>query len=160
MSLQLHADRRDRADVLDLRDIDFLSGLAIGELEQLAELLTKREFAAGDIVCREGEEGDRMWLLAKGSVSVRLISTDGRMNLRIASFSRGTTIGEMALIEQARRSANVVADEHVVAYELMRDGYARLLSEHPVIATKLLTNLSRELARRLRRTSEDLRNRT
>ena len=160
MSLQLHADRRDRAEVLDLRDIDFLSGLAMDELERLGEVLTKREFAAGDIVCREGEEGDRMWLLAKGSVSVRLISKDGSMNLRIASLSRGTTIGEMALVEQARRSATIVADEHVVSYELLREGYVRLLSEHPAIATKLLTNLSRELARRLRRTSQDLRNRT
>ena len=160
MSLQLNAERRDRAGVLELRDIDFLSGLAISELERLGELLTKREFAAGDIVCREGEEGDRMWLLAKGSVSVRLISKDGRMNLRIASLSRGTTIGEMALVEQARRSATIVADEHVIAYELLRGDYARLLSEHPEIATKLLANLSRELARRLRRTSEDLRNRT
>lgn len=160
MSLQLHAERRDRADVLDLRDIDFLSGLSMGELDRLGELLTKREFAAGDTICREGEDGNRMWLLAKGSVSVRLISADGRMNLRIASLSRGTTIGEMALIEEARRSATIVADEHVVCYELLRDGYTRLLSEHPVIATKLLTNLSRELARRLRKTSEDLRNRT
>ena len=160
MSLQFHAERRDRADVLNLRDIDFLSGLAMDEIERLAELLTKREFAAGDTICREGDDGDRMWLLAKGSVSVRLISADGRMNLRIASLSRGTTIGEMALVEHARRSATIVADEHVVAYELLRSGYTLLLSEHPVIATKLLSNLSRELARRLRRTSEDLRNRT
>ncbi len=159
-SLQLHAERRDRADVLDLRDIDFLSGLAMNELERLGAILTRREFAAGETICREGEEGDRMWLLAKGSVSVRLISADGHMNLRIASLSRGTTIGEMALVEQARRSATIVADEHVVGYELLREGYAWLLSEHPVIATKLLTNLSRELARRLRRTSQDLRNRT
>ncbi len=160
VSLQLHAERRDRAEVLDLRDIDFLSGLAVGELERLGELLTKREFAAGDTICREGDEGDRLWLLAKGSVSVRLISADGRTNLRIASLSRGTTIGEMALVEQARRSANIVADEHVVCYELLRDDYTRLLSEHPVITTKLLANLSRELARRLRSTSADLRSRT
>ncbi len=159
-SLQLHAERRDRADVLDLHDIDFLSGLAMEELEWLREVLTKREFAAGDTICREGDEGDRMWLLAKGSVSVRLISADGRVNLRIASLSCGTTIGEMALVENARRSATIVADEYVIGYELLGDGFARLVSERPVIATKLLTNLSRELARRLRRTSQDLRSRT
>jgi SulP family sulfate permease len=159
-SLQRHADRRDRVDVLELREIDFLSGLTAGELELLGEVLARREFAAGDVICREGEDGDRMWLLAKGSVSVRLISADGRVNLRIASLSRGTTIGEMALIEQARRSATIVADEHVVAYELLHDGHARLLREHPAVAIKLLTNLSRELARRLRRTSQDLRSRT
>lgn len=160
MSLQMHAERRGRADVLELREIDFLSGLATDELERLGQLLSKREFAAGDTICREGEEGDRMWLLAKGSVSVRLISADGHVNLRIASLSRGTTIGEMALVEQTRRSATIVADEHVIAYELLRDGYAQLLAEHPRIATRLLANMARELARRLRRTSEDLRSRT
>lgn len=159
-SLEWHVERRDSAEVLELHNIDFLSGLTNDELQWLTQVLTKCEFESGDIICREGDEGDRMWLLAKGSVSVRLISPDGRMNLRIASLSRGTTVGEMALVDQARRSATIVADEHVIAYELPGDGFARLLSERPVIASKLLVNLSRELARRLRRTSQDLRSRT
>jgi CRP-like cAMP-binding protein len=66
----------------------------------------------------------------------------------------------MALVESARRSATIIADEPVVCYELVRDGFATMLAEHPAIATKLLSNLARELARRLSRTSEDLRNRS
>jgi MFS superfamily sulfate permease-like transporter len=158
-SLALHAGRRGLTDVLNLRDIDFLAGLEGGDLDRLRDVLTAREFAAGDTICREGDDGDRMWLIAKGSVSVRLISPDGRQNRRIASLSRGTTIGEMALVEQARRSATIVADDHVVCYELLREGFNRMLADHPAIGTRLLTNLSRELARRLRRTSQDLRSR-
>jgi MFS superfamily sulfate permease-like transporter len=159
-SLLLHADRRSQADVLALGEIDFLAGLEDQHLDQLRGVLAWREFAANEIICREGDEGDRMWLLAKGSVSVRLISPDGRQNLRIASLARGTTIGEMSLIEVARRSATIVADEQVVCYELLRDDFNSMLSDHPQIATKLLSNLARELSRRLRRTSEDLRNRS
>jgi anti-anti-sigma regulatory factor len=150
-SLQADSAWRDNAEVLALRDIDFLSGLASSELDQVAAIVTRCEFAAGETICREGDEGDRMWLLAKGTVSVRLVSADGVTSQRIASLACGTTIGEMSLVDDGRRSATVVADEHVVAYVVLQRDYARLLSEYPAIAAKLLANLSLELARRLRR---------
>lgn len=159
-SLLLHAEKRSQADVLSLGEIDILAGIEGQDLDRLREVLTQREFAPGEIICKEGEEGDRMWLLAKGSVSVRLISADGRQNIRIASLARGTTIGEMALVDSVRRSATIVADEGVVCYELPLEGFTRMVAEHPVIATRILRNLARELSRRLRRTSEDLRNKS
>jgi MFS superfamily sulfate permease-like transporter len=159
-SLLLHADKRSQADVLAFSEIDFLAGMQQIDLDRLSEVLTRREFAPGEIICHEGDEGDRMWLLAKGSVSVRLKLANGRESVRIASLARGTTIGEMSLIESAPRSASIVADEQVVCYELLRDGFTKMLADYPTIATKLLSNLARELSRRLRRTSEDLRNRS
>jgi sulfate permease, SulP family len=157
-SLHLHADKRLQSDILALHEIDFLDGLEDRDLEALQPLLTPCNFAAGETICREGEDGDRMWLLAKGSVSVRLALGDGRGYRRITSLARGTTLGEMALVESSRRSATVVADEPVFCYELLRSDFDSLVAGYPGIATKLLSNLSRELARRLRRTSEDLRN--
>jgi CRP-like cAMP-binding protein len=159
-SLLRHADKRSQADVLAFSEIDFLAGIEQSDLDRLSEVLTRREFAPGEIICREGDDGDRMWLLAKGSVSVRLKLANGQENMRIASLARGTTIGEMSIIESTRRSASIVADEQVVCYELLREGFAKMLADHPAIATKLLSNLARELSRRLRRTSEDLRNRS
>jgi SulP family sulfate permease len=159
-SLLLHEDKRSQADVLAFSEIDFLAGIEGPDLDRLREVLTRREFASGEMICREGDEGDRMWLLAKGSVSVRLTPANGRESIRIASLARGTTIGEMSLIESARRSASIVADEQVVCFELLRDEFAKMLADYPIIATKLLSNVARELSRRLRRTSEDLRNRS
>ena len=158
-SLLLNAGRRSHADVLALGEMDFLAGIEQDDLERLNKVLTRRIFEPGEIICSEGDEGDRMWLLAKGSVSVRLTLGAGRESMRIASLARGTAIGEMSLIDSARRSATIVADEQVVCYELLRDSFAMMLSDCPTIATKLLSNLARELSRRLRLTSEDLRNR-
>jgi CRP-like cAMP-binding protein/ABC-type transporter Mla MlaB component len=159
-SLLLNAARRSHADVLTLGEMDFLAGIEQDDLERLNKVLTRRDFEPGEIICSEGDEGDRMWLLAKGSVSVRLTLGAGRQSMRIASLARGTAIGEMSLIDSARRSATIVADEQVVCYELLRDNFAMMLSDFPTIATKLLSNLARELSRRLRLTSEDLRNRS
>ena len=135
-----------------------VAGIAPCDLEPLQAILTRREFASGATICREGDDGDCMWLLAKGGVSVRIVLPDGRGDRRVASLARGTTIGEMALVESARRSATIVVDEDVVCYELSRSGFDLLLNKYPAIATRILGNLSRELARRLRRTTQDLRN--
>ena len=159
-TLLQNAAKRIQADVLPLSEIDFLVGVEEQSLDRLREVLIRREFAPGEVICREGDEGDRMWLLAKGSVSVRLTLSGGRESLRIASLARGTTIGEMSLIDSARRSASIIADEPVVCYELLQDGFSKMLAQYPTIAAKLLSNLARELSRRLRRTSEDLRNRS
>jgi CRP-like cAMP-binding protein/anti-anti-sigma regulatory factor len=154
-ALRAQPDRRPQGEVLPLERHDFVQGLSEGERAALAAHLTVREFPAGATLCAEGEAADRMWLLTRGSVSVRLAA--GRGTRRIAGCAVGTTVGEMAFIEGGTRSASVVADEDTTCYELPRAAYDRILREHPQIANKLLTNLSLELARRLRRTSDELR---
>ncbi len=142
--------------ILPLEQIDFFEGLPAGEMAALEKVLTRRDFMRAQTLCREGDAGDRMWLIVKGSVSVR-ITTDAGEERRIAGLGRGTTVGEMALVESVPRSATIVADDDVVCYELSRAGFDMLLNDHPMLASNILGNLARELTRRLRRTSQDLR---
>lgn len=144
------------ATILPIEHIDFFEGLPAGEMTELEKVLTRRDFKGGQTLCREGDAGDRMWLIVKGSVSVKITTDDG-VEHRIAGLGRGTTVGEMSLVESVPRSATIVADEDMVCYELSRAGFDRLLSDHPMLASRILGNLARELARRLRRTSQDLR---
>ena len=150
-------EERGRSGSLALDEIELLDGIAPEELAKLRPMLKLREFKAGDAICREGDAGDRMWLLVKGSVSVRLNVSDHRGSRRIASLGRGTVFGEMALIEGGRRSATIVADEDVACYELSSADFDVLLRDSPDTAVRILRNTARELARRLRRTSEDFR---
>lgn len=151
---------RGQSAQLALEQIDFFDGVPEQDLEQLRQVLKLREFKAGEAICHEGDPGDKMWLLVKGSVSVRLDVADNRVSRRITSLTRGTVFGEMALIEGARRSATIVADEDVTCYELSGDDFGVLSRENPAIAATVMRNTARELARRLRRTSEDLRHAT
>jgi MFS superfamily sulfate permease-like transporter len=155
--LQANAASRAKPALLRFEEHDFLQGLEPAEFDVLKPYLTLKELPAGTTLCVEGDEADRMWLLMKGSVSVRLRVADSLAGRRIASCATGTTVGEMAFVEPVRRSASVVTDEETVCYEFERRAFDRILEEHPGIANKLLTNLSRELARRVRRTSEQLR---
>jgi len=98
-----------------------------------------------------------MWLIGKGSVDIRLRVGDARGSRRIASLATGTTVGEMALIENAARSASIIAAEDVECWELDRATYETIMRDHPHIGTQLLTSLFREMSNRLRNTSDQLR---
>lgn len=158
----LRTDKAARGHLseLPLEQHEFLEGVDANELAIVVGYLARREFGPGDILCREGDDADRMWLLVKGSVSIRLHVSNQPEGLRIASLARGTMVGELALIESRKRSATVVADDEVTCYELLRDSYELIFREHPQITNKLLANLARELARRVRRTSDELREAT
>src|SRR5271156_1729356 len=69
------------------------------ERSVLAPMLTPRQFPAQAVICAEGEEADRMWIIRKGSVSVLLGQANGTDARRIASMGAGTTVGEMAMLE-------------------------------------------------------------
>lgn len=148
---------RASSESVPLERHDLMRGLTADELAIVAALLTPARFPAGAVVCREGEEAHEMWILTRGSVSVRLFFAGATRMKRVASLGVGTIVGDMAFIEGSRRSATIVADEDVECYLLDRDAYSVLLREHPEIGIKLLDNMLLEMTRRLRATSDELR---
>ncbi|HEY0442369.1 MAG TPA: SulP family inorganic anion transporter, partial [Xanthobacteraceae bacterium] len=137
-ALRRAAGPRARAEALPLDRLDAVRGLLPDELAILAAHLVPREFAAGAALCREGDPADRMWILTRGSVSVRLQMAQGERDRRIASLAMGTIVGEIAFIEGGHRSATVVANEDVAALELDRAGFDTIRRDHPQVAVKLL----------------------
>ena len=146
---------RSRSEAIAIDALDLTQGLEANELAVLALKVTPRDFKDGEVICREGDDADRMWVLTRGTVSVRLGAERGER--RIASLAVGTTVGEMALLDPTPRSATVVADEPVSSYELTRAAFEALLDSHPKIGLKLLKYLTREMAHRLRLSNRDLR---
>ena len=142
---------------VSLEHHDLMRGLTAEELEIVAALLTPLGFPAGAVVCREGDEAHEMWILTRGSVSVRLLFAGATRMKRVASLGVGTIVGDIAFVEGSRRSATIVADEDVECYVFDRDAYDVLVREHPEIGIKLLANMLGETMRRLRATSDELR---
>ena len=136
--------------------MDVLSGLDTKECDVLRDLLIRRTYAKGEVVFREGDLGRELFLIARGSASVKLrLAGAGREN-RLATFSPGTVFGELALLDPGPRSASVEADQELACYILTEKAFDRLRHEHPELAIKLVTNLGRELSRRLRRANRTI----
>ncbi|MBX9633692.1 MAG: cyclic nucleotide-binding domain-containing protein, partial [Magnetospirillum sp.] len=139
-----------------LADLPLAGNLGGPELAALAGALERRQLPKGTVLFREGDAGDTLYLLAKGHVTIRLQRPNAPA-VRLASFQPGVMFGEMALLEGQPRSADAIADADIVVYELSADRFARLSEESPRLTHHLVLNIARELAARLRVTSEQLR---
>lgn len=105
--------------------------------------------AKGGILFREGDPGDRLYVIEEGKIKLGTASADGRDAL-LAVIGPGEMIGELSLFDPGPRTATATALTDVVAREVGHDALRPWLSGRPEVAEALLT----ALARRLRRTNE------
>ena len=136
--------------------LDVFADMNEAELRVVKQALLRRVYRAREVVFREGDNSDELYVIAKGSASVRLRLAGTERETRLITFSPGTVFGELALLDQEARSATVEADDELVCYVLTRGSFDQLTREHPAIAIKLLTNLGRELSSRLRRANRTI----
>jgi MFS superfamily sulfate permease-like transporter len=131
--------------------LDLFAGLGEAEIEVVKGLLSRRIYAKEEIVFREGDPGQQLFVIAKGEASVRIRPPGATRDIRLITFAPGTVFGEVALLDTEVRSASVQADEELVCYVLEQEVFQQLAASHPGIAVTLLRNLGRELSNRLRR---------
>ncbi|HUP97423.1 MAG TPA: SulP family inorganic anion transporter [Usitatibacter sp.] len=148
--LATHRSAGEDAAELPLGKFDLFGDVHAGDFEALREVLVRREYPPGSPVFKRADEGDALYLIARGSASAWLDDT------RLMTFSKGTFFGEMALLDRERRSATVTADTTLVCYVLERASFERLAASHPHASIVLLANVARELSRRMRRTNRSL----
>ncbi len=136
--------------------LDVLAGMNDDELNTMKNAMERRAYHKGDILFREGDISDELYVIAKGSASVRLRLSGTERETRLITFSPGTVFGELALLDQEARSATVESDDDLVCYVLTRRQFEKLTAEHSAVAIKLLANLGRELSGRLRRANRTI----
>ena len=131
--------------------LDIFAGLGSTDLDVVKGLLSRKIYAKGETVFREGDPGRQLFIIAKGEASVRIRPPGATRDIRLVTFAPGTVFGEVALLDTEVRSASVQADEELVCYVLEHEVFQQLEADHPGIAVTLLRNLGRELSNRLRR---------
>ena len=127
------------------------SALDSGAAEQLRAQMRASHVARGTTIFREGEPGDRLFVIATGKIKLGQTSSDGRDNL-LAVLGPGEMFGELSLFDPGPRTATATAVADAEVLELGHDQIVTWLEEHPGAARHLLG----ALARRLRRTNEAL----
>jgi CPA1 family monovalent cation:H+ antiporter len=123
----------------DLAAVSLFYGLPKRHQRRIAKLARVRRFTPGSMMVRAGDPGKSFCVLLGGSARV---VRAGRRSLRLG---RGDYFGEMALLDDAPRSADVVADSDVLALTIERPGFLKLLRDDPLIAQSLLRTLAARL---------------
>ena len=115
----------------------------------LNDAMTSRAVTRGHVVFREGDAGDRLFVVVEGKVKISRASSDGRENL-LAVLGPGEMFGELSLFDPGPRTATATAITESTLASLDHDDLRPVLLERPGVAVNLL----RALAQRLRRTNE------
>ena len=116
----------------DMRqDLDLLTLFGFGEDVEVVN--------TGEYLFKEGDFGNCMYLVKSGQIDVKV----GERLL--GTFGPGEILGEMALIDQARRSANAVASANSEIISINEGRFHRLIEQHPGFALELLRTICRRL---------------
>jgi serine/threonine protein phosphatase PrpC len=126
-----------------LRHIQLFEELSMAELLRVSNACRTQEFGPGDVIIREGETSEALFLLVSGQVVVE------RSEHPVAILGAGSHFGEMALLSQRPRSATVKARSASVVLVLERPLFFAMLQQDSVLATKFLWRLAQSLSLRL-----------
>lgn len=123
-----------------LRDLPMFAPLPIVTVEQLASVLVEQEYDEGDVVMREGEPGNRFYVIIEGTVDV---TVHGSARPRLGP---GEGFGEIALLRGVPRTATVTATGPLRTLVLERQDFLCAVSGNPVSADHAETLARRRLA--------------
>ena len=140
---------------------DFLLSLSlfdsfnVEELKLLSRHMSFINLQRGEFLFLEGDKGDFMGFVVEGIIEVLKKSATGE-NVIIARLAKGSSIGEMALIDKSPRSATVVCKQATVMLTLTSKGFDNLTEKSPTTGVKFIQKISRLLSLNMRRTSSKL----
>jgi CRP/FNR family cyclic AMP-dependent transcriptional regulator len=131
-------------------------GLSAGEMKLLATFSSEERFREGSMVFREGEKGDKLYIVLDGRVRIsKFIPGVGEEALAV--LDRGDFFGEMALIDDKARSADAKAhDGDATVLSIDRATLNEILSMDPHASLQFLNLLCRMISRRLREINEKI----
>ena len=127
----------DASEILHrLARVDVLSPLSRAAQEAIAHAAGVHVFARGETIIRAGAEGDSLFIVHAGTVSVRVDDAE------VARLQPGDFFGEMALLTGERRAADIIALSDVVAVEIAKDALSPVLHDHPELATAISARIA------------------
>lgn len=127
-----------------LKDIPLFAGLTDDELALMEQHANTRTFPKNAILINEGDETDSLYLLLSGKVRVFMSNADGK-EIILNEQGPGEHFGELALIDDAPRSASVMAMEKIQVSVISRQDFREVLNKNPDIAFSLIKDLSRRV---------------
>jgi CRP/FNR family transcriptional regulator, cyclic AMP receptor protein len=133
-----------------LRNIPMFANIEPSKLKLLAFTSERMAFKDGDILFRQGEQGDSAYVIIGGEADVIVDTPKGP--LTVAKLKRNDIVGEIAILCDVPRTATVKAASKLEAMVIAKDLFFRLIMEFPQRAVEIM----RELARRLDATNRKL----
>jgi CRP/FNR family cyclic AMP-dependent transcriptional regulator len=149
-----------------LQETDLFKNLTPTEIGKVLMIAREVKFAEDDIVMKEGDFGDKLYIIRKGTVEVvKCLTLEGMGEQDTAmgknkvftrlDASQHAVFGEVALLEETKRTATIRAVTDCIFYEIGKDEFLQLAEKDNKLGYRILLNLARIVSTRLRKADED-----
>lgn len=126
-------------------------------MSHLATICKMKKFSDDDVIIQEGDMGSEMYIVFQGSVEIKKKTRAGDdYTVAMLKDEYNVFFGELALIDDDTRSATVVAREDSVFLVITKSDFQKLGNERPAIGLPITRAISKILAGRLRKTTQDM----
>jgi CRP-like cAMP-binding protein len=139
-----------------LKKTAIFADLDDGELQRVAEICKEQKFASQAPIFKEGEPGNRLFVIVTGQVRISR-TVPGAGEEALAVLKPGSCFGEMSVFDRSERSTDAIAHVPCVLLTITRPEFELLLDFNRDIAFKVLWSVTRMLSSRLRATNDNLR---
>ncbi len=127
-----------------LKEISFFAEVPEADLRQIAEIVEVKNYRKGSLIIKELSEADRFFIISRGKIEITKKLEQGE-ELVLAVQSDGDFFGEMALLDERPRSASARALESTTVLEISRSNFETLLHKAPLLAFRVMKELSARL---------------
>jgi len=127
-----------------IQQIPLFTDLPQTQLSSLVGTLERRTYRKGQVILRQGDEGNSLFVIVAGRVRVYTISADGH-ELTVWIYGEGDFFGEMALLNGEPRSASAMAMQKTELLVLHRQDFRNHLLSNPSTAIHIIETLSQRL---------------
>jgi len=148
-------------EVLDkISEISFFSMYSHDDevIKSIAHMCSHKSFKKGKTIIREGDFGDDLYIILNGEIDIlkNTLQDEKYTVTTLDSSKGGVYVGELALIDNDRRSASVVAKTECDCLVLDRDDFIRFGNENPEIGLNITRSIAGQLSSKLRKTNTDV----
>lgn len=127
-----------------LQQVPFFADLNQEELRELTARLVARRFSAGQVIFHHGDPGGLLYIIRKGKIKITYSTLDGQEAL-LAILGTNDFFGELALLDEAPRSATAEALETTEALTLHREDFIHFIRNNPDFSLHVLQTLSQRI---------------
>jgi CRP/FNR family cyclic AMP-dependent transcriptional regulator len=133
---------------------EVFKGLGADDVQRVARICKQVHFNKGEVIVEEDARERELYVIKSGRVTISL-SPPGSEETRgtLTSCTPGQVFGELSFIDGARRSTWVIALEDVEVYQIRWDSFSGIIQTKPEIGYRVMSNLARVIADRLRDTT-------
>jgi CRP-like cAMP-binding protein len=139
-----------------LHATSIFSDLDPSEIHRIAGLCEERAYQAADLIFVEHTEGNELFIILEGEVSIRLELASDDESMPLLTLGKGDVFGELSVVDDSPRSATArcISDARVLV--LRKEDFDRLIETDHDLGFKVMRNVAKLVSRRVRATNQKI----